>query len=77
MLQKKTSFYYSHFPSLDVYLITYSAYSLVSILGLLLVVICRMFFHLVSLEVIKFAALVVAVSTGKRLLTSMRSHRRF
>ena len=44
------------------------------ILGLLPVILCRMFSHHVSLEVIRSAALVVAVSTGKRLLASVRSH---
>ena len=53
---------------------THSACSLVSILALLLVVLCRMFFHHVSLEIRGLSALVVAVSTGKRLLTSVRSH---
>ena len=48
--------------------------SLVSILALLLVVLCRVFSHHVCLEVRRCAALVVAVSTGKRLLTSVRSH---
>ena len=50
-----------------------SACSLVSILALLLVVLCRMFFHHVSLEMRRCGALVVAVFTGKRLLTSVRS----
>ena len=40
----------------------------------LLVVRCRVFLHHVSLEVIRSVALEVAVSTGKRLLTSVRSH---
>ena len=44
------------------------------ILALLLVVLCRMFSHHVCLEPIGSAALVVAVSTGKRLLTSVRPH---
>ena len=52
---------------------TNSACSLVSILALLLVVLRRMFFHHVCLEVKRSVALVVAVSTGKRLLTSVRS----
>ena len=51
-----------------------SACSLVSILVLLLIVLGRMFSHRVSLEIVGFGALVVAVSTGKRLLTSVRSH---
>ena len=45
-----------------------------SILALLLVVLCRVFFHHVFLESKRSSALVVAVSTGKRLLTSVRSH---
>ena len=49
------------------------ACSLVSTLALLLVVLCRMFFHHVSLEIRGLSALVVAVSTGKWLLTSVRS----
>ena len=40
------------------------------ILALLLVVLCRMFSHHVCLEVRRCGALVVAVSTGKRLLSS-------
>ena len=40
------------------------------ILALLLVVLRRMFFHHVCLEVKRSVALVVAVSTGKRLLAS-------
>ena len=44
------------------------------ILALLLVVLCRVFFHHVSLESRGLSALVVAMRTGKRLLTSMRSH---
>ena len=46
---------------------------LVSILALLLVV-RRMFSHHMSLEAGRCGALVVAVFTGKRLLTSVRSH---
>ena len=45
----------------------------VSMLALLLVVLCRMFFHHVSLEIRGLSALVVAMRTGKRLLTSVRS----
>ena len=52
---------------------TNSAFCLVSILVHLLVVLCRMFSHHVSLETRGLSALVVAVSTGKRLLTSVRS----
>ena len=52
---------------------TNSAFCLVSILVLLLVVLCRMFSHRMSLEMRGLSALVVAVSTGKRLLTSVRS----
>ena len=48
--------------------------SLASILALLLVVLSRMFFHHVSIEAGRCGALVVAVFTGKRLLTSVRSH---
>ena len=44
------------------------------ILPLLLIVLCRMFSHHVSLESRGCGALVVAVFTGKRLLTSVRSH---
>ena len=51
---------------------TNSACSLVSILALLLVVLCRMFSHHVSIEARRCGALVVAVSTGKRLFTSVR-----
>ena len=50
------------------------AYSLLSLLPLLLVVLRRMFSHHVSLEVRICGELLVAVSTGKRLLTSVRSH---
>ena len=53
---------------------TNSACSLVSILALLLIVLRRMFFHHVSLEIRGYNALVVAVSTGKGLLTSVRPH---
>ena len=51
-----------------------STRSLVSILALLLVFLSRMFFRHVSLEMRGCGALVVAVFTGKRLLTSVRSH---
>ena len=44
------------------------------ILALLLIVLCRMFFHHVSLEMRGLGAFVVAVITGKGLLTSVRSH---
>ena len=47
---------------------------IVPILALLLVVLCRMFFHHVCLEIRGLSALVVAVVTGKWLLTSVRSH---
>ena len=47
--------------------------SLGSILALLLVVFRRMFFHHVSLEAIRSAALEVAMITGKRFLTGVRS----
>ena len=50
------------------------AYSLLSLLPLLLVVLRRMFSHYVYLEIRGLSALVVAVITGKRLLTSVRSH---
>ena len=49
------------------------ACSLVSTLALLLVVLCRMFFHHMSLQIRGLSALVVAMSTGKRLLTSVHS----
>ena len=48
--------------------------SFVSTLALLLIVLCRMFSHHVFLEVRRCGALLVAVSTGKGLLTSVRSH---
>ena len=51
-----------------------SACCLVSMLPLLLIVLCRMFSHHVYLEVRTCGALEVAVITGKRLLTSVRSH---
>ena len=44
------------------------------LLTLLLAVLCRMFSHHVCLEAKRSGALVVAVFTGKRLLTSVRSH---
>ena len=50
-----------------------SAGFLVSLLAVLLVVVRRMFSH-VHLEVRRCGALVVAVFTGKRLLTSVPSH---
>ena len=46
---------------------------LLSLSLLLLVVLCRMFFHHVSLEIRGLSAPVVAMSTSKRLLTSVRS----
>ena len=49
------------------------ACSFVSILALLLVVLFRMFSHHVSLEARRSVGLVVALSTGKRLLTCVRS----
>ena len=50
-------------------------YALLSlILALLLGILQRMFLCHVRLEVIRSAALVVAVFTGKRLLTSVGSH---
>ena len=51
-----------------------SACSLVSLLVLLLFVLGRMFSHHVFLEMRGSGALVVAVSTGKGPLTSVRSH---
>ena len=48
--------------------------SLVSILALLLIVLGRMFLHYVYLEMIRSLALVVAFSTGKRLLPSVCPH---
>ena len=50
-----------------------SAYSLVSILAVLLFFLSGMFSQYVSFEMRRLGALVVAVSTGKRLLTSVRS----
>ena len=44
------------------------------ILALLLVVLCRMFLCHVSLEMRRCGALVVAVITGKRLLTRVCAH---
>ena len=49
------------------------ACSFASFLALLVVVLSGMFFHHMFLEVRRSVALVVAVSTGKRLLTSVRS----
>ena len=49
-----------------------SACCLVSVLPLLFVVLSRMFSHHVSLEAGRCGALVVALSTGKRLFTSVR-----
>ena len=62
----------SFYSSLNICLAN-SPYSLVTILALLLFVLCRMFFHHVSLEIRGLSALVVAVITGKGLLTSVRS----
>ena len=50
-----------------------NACSFVSRFALLLLVLCRMFSHLVCLEIVRSIAFVVAVFTGKRLLTSVRS----
>ena len=50
-----------------------SACCLVSVLPLLFVVLSRMLSHYVSLEAGRCGAIVVALSTGKRLLTSVRS----
>ena len=44
------------------------------LLALLLVVLCGMFLHHVSLEMIRSVALVVTVVTAIRLLTSVRLH---
>ena len=44
------------------------------ILALLIVVLCGLFSHHVCLEIRGLSALVVAVSTGKGFLTSVRSH---
>ena len=44
------------------------------LLALLLIFLSRVFYQHVSLEVGRCDAHVVAVSTGKRLLTSVRSH---
>ena len=46
----------------------------VSFLALLIVVLCRMFSHHICLEIVRLITLVVAVSTVKRLLTSVRLH---
>ena len=67
------SFDSSYIPSSNICLAN-SPYSLVTILALLLFVLCRMFFHHVRLEIRGLSALVVAVSTGKGLLTSVRPH---
>ena len=61
----------SYIPSLNICLAN-SPYSLVVMLALLLIILFRMFFHHMSLEMRGLSALVVAVSTGKRLLTSVR-----
>ena len=53
---------------------THSAGCLVSMFPLLFVGLCRMFFQYVSLEVRRSVGLMIAVITGKRLLTSVRSH---
>ena len=45
-----------------------------SILAILVVVLGRMYFRHVSLEMLGSGALVLAFSTDKRLLTSVRSH---
>ena len=50
-----------------------SVCSLVYKLAFLLFVHCRVFFHHVYLEVRRLGALEIAVSAGKRLLTSVRS----
>ena len=68
-----TSFNSSYTPLLNICLAN-SPYSLVTILALLLIVLCRMFFHLVFLEMRGLSALIVTVSTAKGLLTSVRSH---
>ena len=52
----------------------FSACSLVSMFALLHFVLCGMFSHHVALERRRLGALVVALITGKRLLTSVRSH---
>jgi len=65
------------FSYLEMSIFTNSACSLVSILVVLLVDLCRMFFHHMSLEIRGLSALVVAMRTGKRLLTSVRSHVQF
>ena len=46
----------------------------VSFFALLIVVLCRMFSHHVFLKMLGLSALVVAVITGKRLFSSVRSH---
>ena len=48
-------------------------HDLLSLILALLLVLCRMFLHHVSLEMLGSVGLVVAVFTGKRLLTSVRS----
>ena len=52
----------------------YSTFSFASTLALLFIVLCRMFSHHVSLEMLGSVALVVAVITGIRLLASVRPH---
>ena len=59
---------------LKVFSLTNFASSLVSLLALLLIVLGRMFLHYVYLEMIRSLALVVAFSTGKRLLPSVCPH---
>ena len=51
----------------------FTACSLVSLLAVLLFFLCGMFSHNVALEIRGLGALVVAVITGKRLLTSVGS----
>ena len=73
MTLQKTPLYYSHIPSLNVYLYNIAC-SFVSIFALSLVVLCRVFFRHVSLEIKGLSALVVALSTGKGPLARVRSH---
>ena len=56
------------------FVVANSACCIVSLIALLLVVVRRMFSDYVSLEARRCGALVVAVSTGKRLLTSVCSY---
>ena len=65
-----TSLYPSYIPFVNVCFCKKS----VSLPARLLVVLCRMFSNHMSLEARRYIALLVAVFTGKGLLTSVRGH---